>query len=147
MKTVAELKKQIEMYKANMGIAQKFADLVMKAHDLRKVLLDRAGGNGMGREYNLLGSCRQGPKVLQGDRCQSCLNCAEQHRNLKAEFQAGIWSCEEQIKSIEHSEGIRAWVEKIHTALHGGVEAALEARRVSHENEVPAWYMAEEGAK
>ena len=141
MKTVAELKKQIEMYKANMGIAQKFADLVMKAHDLRKTLLNNAGGTGMGRDYNLLSSCRQGPKILQGDRCQSCLNCAEQHRNLKAEFQAGIWSCEEEIKRIEHSEEMSAWAQRTWKALHGGVEAALEARRVSHENEVPAWYM------
>ena len=148
MKTVAELRKQIEMYRQNMKIAQKFVDLVMKAYDLRKTLLNRAGGNGMGRDYNLLSSCRQGPKILQGDRCQSCLNCAEQHKNLKDEFQQSIWSCEEEIKRIEHSEEMGAWAQKIHKALHGGeVEAACEAHTVSHENEVPAWYMAEEGAK
>jgi len=142
-KTVAELQKQIEMYRQNMGIAQKFVDLVTKAHDLRKVLLDNAGGTGMGLEYNKLSSCRQGPKILQGDRCQSCLNCAEQHKNLKAEFQAGIWSCEEEIKRIEHSQEMSAWAERTWKALHGGVEAALEARRVSHED-VPAWYMGDD---
>ena len=140
MKTVAELRKKIEMYRQNMGIAQKFVDLVMKAHDLRKLLLDNAGGTGMGREYDRLASCRQGPKILQGDRCQSCRNCAEQHKNLKSEFQSGIWSCEENIKRIEHEEEMGAWAQKMHKALHGGSYDRAEVRESSHED-VPAWYM------
>ena len=143
-KTVAQYQAIYDKAMETAKLSQKFIDLIMEAHDLQKQLLNNAGGNGVGREYDRLSSCRQGPKAQQGPRCQSCLDCAAMHRSIRDQFVAETENALEGIKEVQKYEEMSAWAQKMHKALHGGSYDRAEVRESSHED-VPMWYMGGDG--